>query len=364
MTLLFESLTRFGQHRELKSLMFVSSNDTLISFLSAQVESPNKKIGRNALISLFVQLFAFSDAGYPDFAKLGKCRPIFDTQTKLESLITHSLFYKVHQSCSNVLKIIFDYALEMIKSVNDSSSRDQQGGITTSEQNFEYALCALVNISLSLRWCMESNSDSNPYSLVNPCVYCQINTLTSVFFRELQPLQHALLRLQSRGRFGSRILHLISDWWNRLERHVCTDRCCTAAVDEVLKSVKKIVCILNLEDAASMDVSLEVRLSGIAPVSPFVGPLSPPQPNTPGKVFAHAQSSRGKGDDVLAAALHQTPSRKKKVSSPWSLTRMAPPQSENFKPTRTSTCYEQIPRLLKCVGRGVCELDLADDGSE
>jgi hypothetical protein len=150
--------------------MYFSSNHTLVSFLSMQTDRPSQKSGYVPL-SLFVQLFACSDPGYPDFAKLGECRPIFDTQTKLESLITHKVFENVQQTCcdgsSSILQRIFNFASEMMqKFVDQTSSRDHQNDITSSEQNLEYALCALVNISLSFRWCIESNVSPNPYSRV------------------------------------------------------------------------------------------------------------------------------------------------------------------------------------------------------
>ena len=52
--------------------MYFSSNHTLLSFLSMQTDKPSQKSGNYVPLSLFVQLFACSDPGYPDFAKLGE----------------------------------------------------------------------------------------------------------------------------------------------------------------------------------------------------------------------------------------------------------------------------------------------------
>ena len=119
--------------------MYLSSNDTLVSFLLAQVHNPNQKSGANTLMSLFVQLFASSEPGYPDSAKLGSLRPIVDSQTKLESLVTHVLFKQAQQACagggSSVLMMIFQFAFDMILKCVQTSCRDQQGDVTSSEQN-------------------------------------------------------------------------------------------------------------------------------------------------------------------------------------------------------------------------------------
>jgi hypothetical protein len=347
--------------------MFFSSNDALLSFLSMQVENPNKKVGKNVSLSLFVQLFAFSISGHPDHDKLGSCRPIIDTQTKLESLITHVLFGKVQQTCNSVLRRIFEFAFEMMENVNHSSSRDQQGGITPSEQNFEYALCALVNMSLSFRWCMESNVDHNPYTnAAYACVNCELNEQTSILFRKMRHLKNAMSRLQSRLKFGSRMSHLISNWWNRLERCHCACSCVAVVEDEVLKSVKKIISFLKLDDLLLMNTKLKGSLSSFPPSSPYASPMSP-------KLTAQSLStvllqSPSSLDLEPSAPLHQLHSAKREVSTRWSNTRIGPPRdektTETLKTSTFHTCFEKIPRLLECLRCGVCGLDTENDGSE
>jgi hypothetical protein len=344
--------------------MFFSSNDALLSFLSMQVENPNKKIGKNVSLSLFVQLFAFSKSGHPDYDKLGSRRPIFDTQTKLESLITHTLFEKVRQTCSSVLQRIFEFAFEMMENANLSSSRDRQGGLTPSERNFEYAIRALVKISLSFRWCMESNVDPNPYTnAANSCVNCQLNKQTSILFCKLRSLKNAMSRLQSHWKFAARMSHLISNWWNRVERRNCSCSCVTDVEDEVLISINRIISFLNLDDLLPMNITLKDRLSGFPPPSPNVSPLSPKlTAQTLSKVLSRSPCSL---DVESTAPLPQLHSAKREVSSRWSNTRMAPPLSEKKTGTlKTSTCYEKILRLLECLRCGVCGLDMEDDGSE
>jgi hypothetical protein len=269
--------------------MFISSNDTLVAFLSAQVDNPNQKSGTNTLMSLFVQLFACSDPGYftiytHDSKKLGSYRPIFDTQTKLESLITHVLFKQAQQACAegsrSVLMRIYQFAFGMIDNVV-TLSRDQQGEVTSSEQNLDYALSALMNISLSFRYCLESNVTANPYISAHPCVNCQLNLLTSELFCKLPCLKKAMSKVQMQEKFGARISHLISEWWYRMEKHTLCD-CSFARIvgNEHLEAVKKIVSpsFFDLDGTSMMAISLQAALS-VLPSSLSSTPNHSPKPS-------------------------------------------------------------------------------------
>lgn len=371
----------FWQHREIQSLMFVSCNDALISFLSRQVENPNHSLsGNNTLLSLFVQLFAFSDPGYLDLAKLGSVKPIFDSQTKLESLITHSLFEKIQRSfaggsCSVLLRI-FQFAFDKIDSFVQQGS-SQQGEITSSEQNLTYALCALVNISLSFKWCLESNITPNPYSLARPCVNCEFNSQTSILFCKLLPLRNAMHRLQSRGKFGARMAHLISDWWYRMERPsfcACTND--KVVGDEQLKTVKKIVSpnFLNLHSTTRRFPGLHLRLSGFPASSPENSPkLVPKVPTRPPLTPLDISPL-----DVSTA--YQTP-RSKSVAVDISQSDDSPPVSIEFysrtrvstprSPPESSEKVDEAPKIL-CPHETILKLlhdhqhgrHIVDDSSE
>jgi hypothetical protein len=279
----------FLQHREISSLMFFSSEDELISFLYLQVENSRNSChhlsGNRAPLSIFVQLFAFSDPGYPDFAKLGGCTPIFDSQTKRESSITHALFEKVQRCCSvgssSTLQIIFQFAFDMMKSFEEHvSPRDRQADVTAAEQNLTYALCALVNISKSFKWCIESNIFPNPYTAARPCVNCELNSLISILFRKLLPLKKIVPKLHLRGKFGARVSLLISDWWYRIERpSICACGTQNVVGNDELKTVKKIVApnFLNLPGMTRMHPALQSRLSSIPSSSPEDSPKCTPK---------------------------------------------------------------------------------------
>lgn len=357
------------QHRKRQSLMFFSANETLVSFLSMQADKPSQKSGNYVLISLFVQLFASSDPGNTNLAKLGECRPIFDTQTKLESLITHKLFENVQQTCtegsSSILQRIFNFASEMMqKFVDQTSSRDHQVDITSSEQNLEYALCALVNISRSFRWCIESNVSPNPYSRVKPCVNCEFNSLTSRFCRMLLPLKKAMPKLQVRGKFGARMSHLISDWWYRISSpFLCECSCDKAVGNDELKTIKRIVSPKFLNCSTKMNPSLQVVLSGVPSSSPEDSPKSCSSPQLsmqrpPSKLFPsldlgpRATLSRTPSAQVESLCTPPATREESPHETPrecWSRTRVSTPRSDSKPPgtPKTLTCVEKILKLLE-----------------
>jgi hypothetical protein len=278
--------------------MCLSSNKTLFSFLLAQVYNPNQKSGANTVLSLFVQLFASSEPGYHGSAKLGSLRPIVPSQYMLDSLVTHVLFEQskqAQQACANggssVLMLIFQFAFDMIECVQ-TLCRDQQGDVTSSEQNLDYALTALMKISYSFKYCIENNIAGNPYTSAQPCVNCELNLLTSELFRKLPPLKKVMSKLQMQEKFGARISHLISDWWYRMERRFLC-KCSLAKVvgNEQLKVVKKIASprYFNLEGTPRMMPSLQVALSVISSSvpSPNDSPKScgSPQAAPPRSIF-------------------------------------------------------------------------------
>jgi hypothetical protein len=277
--------------------MFVSSNPHLISFLSQQLEHPNQKAGTNALFSLFVQLFAFSDPGYPDEAKLGKCRPIFHSQTKLESLTTRVLFENIllTSTAASVLHKIFQFAFSMIEKVLlQTPSRSGNVDRTSSELNLEHAMYALVNISLSFRWCSESNITPNPYFGTQPCFGCQLNSLTVELIRKLSPMRKKLSKLLSFEKFRAHTTQFFSNWWYRMERPslcACDAPFKVSGVDDmtrILKNVKSILSspfpYLSVHSLSSIHPSLQQSLDGVsAPNSPIASPhiSCAPTPRSP-----------------------------------------------------------------------------------
>jgi hypothetical protein len=358
----------FLQHREIQSLMFFSSNDKLVSFLSMQVDHPKHHLsGNKAPLSLFVQLFAFSDPCYPDFNKFGSCKPIFDSQTKAESLITHFLFEKVQQTCvegsKSVLLRIFQFAFDMLDSFERQASiRDQQVDITSSEQNLTYAFCALVNISVSFRWCIESNVTPNPYTLANPCVNCELNKQTSILFCKLLPIKKAMSKMRLRDKFGARMSHLISEWWFRMERPLL----CSCGHDKVvgnedLKTVKKIISphFLNLPSAPRMYPRLQAALSSVQSSSPEDSPKCAP------KVPAESPPLLEVGRTYFSSE-RRTPLEKLASScGVFSRNHVSSPKVETETETpKIRTCFEQILQLLT-KSRGLLhEPHAADDSSE
>jgi hypothetical protein len=359
--------------------MYISSNNTLVAFLSAQVDNPNQKSGTNTLLSLFVQLFACSDPGYStiytaDSKKLELCRPIFDTQTKLESLVTHVLFKQAQQACAegsrSVLMRIYQFAFGMIDKVVDQTlSRDHQGDVTSSEQNLDYALSALVNISLSFRYCIETNIASNPYINVQPCVNCQLNALTSELFCKLPPLKKAMSKLQMQEKFGARMSHLISDWWYRMERHsLCECNFAKIVGNEQLRAVKKIMSssFFNLNDAPRMAPSLQAALSVLPSSvsstpnhspkicgSPMVAPQRPPALD-----IGSITSPGGRATAVREVVGEGTPDQAVKDK-----------HSRNFfgakseKTARTPKTLTQHQKILKLVEDCRREIELCGFGS-
>ena len=360
------------QHRKRQSMMYFSSNENLVSFLSKQVDNPNQKVGTNVSLSLFVQLFSYSIPD-PDLAKLRGNRPIFDTQTKLESLNTHVLVEKVQRNCAAcspaVVERIFDYASDMIQNV-ERSSRDQQCDITSSEQNLEYALCALVNISLSYRWCIENGVVADAYSSAQSCVSCQLNSVTMKLIRKLLPLKKLMPKLRSLGTFDARLSLLISDWWYRIERpFMCPCSSGNAVGHEELKDVKKIVSarFLDLAGTTKMHAGLARRLSDVqSPVlsptdSPKIGSPTTPKPGLPFLDIGHSHVT------FKDTSQHENPSPQsagnREVGN-WSSNWVSPPQTPSPKtvisaPVPEPTCCQKILSSLRNRREGLL---LPDDG--
>jgi len=355
-------------------MMYFSSNESLVSFLSRQVDNPNKINGQNEPLSLFVQLFSYSIPD-PDFAKLGCNRPIFDTQTKLESLNTHVLFERVQRNCAacspSVVERISEYACAMMRKVQtklQTSSRDQLGDITSSEQNLEYALRALVNISLSYRWCTENGVVAPVYTSAQPCVSCQLNSVTMKFIQKLLPLKELMPKLRWLGKCHARLSLLISD----LGQHPCHCPCKsgTPVGNEVLKNVKKIISapFLNLAGTPMMAaVVRRVSHIQITPVSspigsPKVGSPKNPTPRLPSldigdshmafKDSSHTPIWKQRSDKLpsdQSAGSQGTP----REAERWSLKWVSPPQTEppshsaSAPPAPEPTCCQNILSALR-----------------
>ena len=269
------------------------------------------------MLSLFVQLFASSEPGYHGSAKLGSLRPIVPSQYMLDSLVTHVLFEQskqAQQACANggssVLMLIFQFAFDMIECVQ-TLCRDQQGDVTSSEQNLDYALTALMKISYSFKYCIENNIAGNPYTSAQPCVNCELNLLTSELFRKLPPLKKVMSKLQMQEKFGARISLLISDWWYRMERRFLC-KCSLAKVvgNEQLKVVKKIASprYFNLEGTPRMMPSLQVALSVIS--------SSVPSPNDSPKSCGSPQAAPARSMPPLELAAEESPSANRTPSNP------------------------------------------------
>lgn len=327
--------------------MYFSCNDTLLSFLSTQVETPNRKSGQNVSLSLLVQLFAYS---HPGDDQLGTCRPIFDSQTKLETLVTHELFAKVEHTGTSVLRRIVDFIFGMIQNM---SSHDQKGDVTRSEKNFDDALRALVKISRSFRWCFENRVQPNPYTNNHSCcINCELNRFTSELFCKLQSLgrEKVVKMLQPRENSGALMSSLISDWFFcRTQRPaLCTCSCDKHVAQNVFQSLRKIVAYLKLDDVLSMNPELKDILSALPPYTGTSSPSRSPclQPITKALSMAIADECPSP-HDLSTAMSPQTNSAMKEVSYRWSNKHISPPQSERMtETTKTSRGCEGVLRKI------------------
>jgi hypothetical protein len=339
------------QHRKRQSMMFFSCNDTLLCFLSAQVETPNPKAGLAGL-ALLVQLFAYSHPG----DQLGKCRPIFDSQTKLETLITHELYGKVQQSGTIVLRRIFDLIFGII---DDMSSHEQKGDIT--EKIFFDALCALVNILRSYRWCFENSVNPNPYINAHPCCSnCELNRLTSELFCKLQSLgrKKVVKMLQWRENIGALMSSLVSDWsFCRAQRPaLCACSCDNDVAQNVFQSVKKIVAYLKLDDVFNTNPELKRIFSALPPCSFTSSPSGSPFLKPTAKILIKVPADECPSPHELLTALSpQANSAVKEVPYRWSHKHISPPQSERMTETTKASrrCQDVLGKMrsLQC-GRG------------
>jgi len=256
-------------------MMYFTSNESLASLLFDQVENPNPKVGSNVSMSLFVQLFSYS-IPYPDLSMLVGGRPIFDSTICLESLRTHVLaeHMQVHSAHSHgVVQRIFSYAVEMMKMVAAKEcSRDQQDA-TPSEINLDFALCAMVNISLSHRLCRQNRSFRDAYRHMSPCMHCQLNSYTIAFLRSLLPLKDQMPKVKLHGNFDTHLAVLISDWWYRVEHpnHCLCNVVCSsadaAASPDHLRTLKRAASEGRLDILESLPDTLRSRLQAV-PLSP------------------------------------------------------------------------------------------------
>jgi hypothetical protein len=325
--------------------MFFSCNDTLLSFLSTQVETPNRKSGQNVSLSLLVQLFAYS---HPGDDELGNCRPIFDSQMKLETLVTHELFAKVEHTGTSVLRRIVEFIFGMIQKM---SSHDQKGDVTRSEKNFDDALRALVKISRSFRWCFENRVQPNPYTNNRLCcINCELNQFTSELFCKLQSLgpEKVVKMLQPRENSEALMSSLICDWFFcRTQRPaLCTCSCDKHVAQNVFQSLRKIVVYLKLDDVFCMNPELKDIFSAL-PRCSTSSPSGSPCLRPITKALSMAPADKCPSPLDLSTALSpQTNSAIKDVSYRWSDKHISPRQSERMTET-TKTSRECAGVLRK-----------------